>query len=208
MVSRLGRLDLGSAGLAALAGASICMGLIQLLAAPLDQVGTVNVQDVAVQTTLLVAPLLITLVLLLRDGPAMVNQGARLAHHHPRWMRLLWWQHAPTLGLNTISLLPYALAAALLAAMVTRPELDSIAEVSQTIGALDPLMLGFSLLKTAVFALASFWIALHQGARARRRGLAQAAGLSRAITITLAVVLLLDLAWALGLDPLIGGAGV
>jgi len=107
-----------------------------------------------------------------------------------------------------ISLLPYALAAALLAAMVTRPELDSIAEVSQTIGALDPLMLGFSLLKTVVFALASFWIALHQGARSRRRGLAQAAGLSRAITITLAVVLLLDLAWALGLDPLIGGAGV
>jgi len=75
MVSRLGRLDLGSAGLAALAGASICMGLIQLLAAPLDQVGTVNVQDVAVQTTLLVAPLLITLVLLLATDRRWSTRG-------------------------------------------------------------------------------------------------------------------------------------
>ncbi len=208
MIGRLGRLDLGSTGLAALAGASICMGLIQLLAAPLDQVANVNVQDVAVQTTLLIEPVLLSLLLLLRDGPAIVSQGARLAHHHPRWMRQLWWQQAPALGLNMISLLPYTLAAALLAAMVTRPELDSLAELSQTIGALEPLMLVFSLIKTAVFALASFWIALYQGARARRRGLPQAAGLSRAITVTLAVVLLLDLTWALAIDPLISGAGV
>ena len=207
MAQQLGRLDMGSTGLAALAGASICMGLIQLLAEPLDQVATVDVQDVAVQTTMLAAPLIISLLLLLRDGPRMVRQGARLAQKQPRWRRQLWLELAWPVSLNMMALVPYVLAAALLAALATRPELDSISDLRLLLGSLNPRMLAFSVLKTALFALATLWIALQQGARAQRRGLTQTTGLTRAISITLAVVLSLDLVWALTVESIISNVG-
>lgn len=208
MAQQLGRLDMGSTGLAALAGASICMGLIQLLAEPLDQVATVDVQDVAVQTTMLAAPLIISLLLLLRDGPRMVRQGARLAQKQPRWRRQLWLELAWPVSLNMMALVPYVLAAAMLAAMATRPELDSISDLRLLLGSLNPRMLAFSALKTALFAMATLWIALQQGARAQRRGLTQTTGLTRAISITLAVVLSLDLVWALTVESIISNVGV
>jgi len=207
MAQQLGRLDLGGTALAALGGASICMGLIQLLAEPLDQVASIDVQDVAVQTTLLTAPLLISLLLLLREGPRMVRQGARLAGRHPRWRRQLWLQVAWPLSLNMIGLVPYVLAAAMLAAMATRPELDSISDLLLLLGGLNPRMLTFSLLKTVLFALATLWIALQQGARAELQGFSQTTGLSRAISMTLAVVLGLDLLWALTVESIINNLG-
>ena len=203
MAHKVGRLDIGSAGLAALAGSAISMGLIQLLAEPLDQVATVDVQELAVQTTMLIAPLIISLLLLLRDGPRMVRQGARLAHRQPRWQRQLWLEQAWPVSLNMVALVPYVLAAALAAAMATRPELDSISDLSLLLGSLNPNMLGVSLLKTALFALTTLWITLQQGALAERRGLPSTAGLSRAISITLAVVLALDLTWALTIDSIV-----
>lgn len=208
MALRMGRLDRGSAGLAALAGASICMGLIQLLAEPLDQVASINVQDVAVETTMLAAPLLISLLLLLRDGPRMVRQGARLAGKPSSWRRQLWLELAWPLGLNMVALVPYVLAAALLAAMATRPELDSISDLSLLLGDLHPRMLAFSMIKTGLFAVATLWIALQQGARAQQRGLTQTSGLSRAISMTLAVVLGLDLLWALTVQSILGNLGI
>lgn len=207
MAQQLGRLDVGCTALAALGGASICMGLIQLLAEPLDQVASIDVQDVAVQTTLLTAPMLISLLLLLRDGPRMVRHGARLAGRQPRWRRQLWLQMAWPLSLNMVALVPYVLGAAMLAAMATRPELDSISDLRLLLGSLNPRMLAFSLIKTALFAMATLWIALQQGARAEVRGLTQTAGLSRAISITLAVVLGLDLLWALTVESIINNLG-
>lgn len=180
------------------------MGLIQLLAEPLDQVATVDVQELSVQTTMLAAPLIISLLLLLRDGPRMVRQGARLAGQPPRWRRQLWLVLAWPVSLNMVALVPYVLAAALLAAMATRPELDSFSDLTLLLGSLNPRMLLVSLFKTAAFSLATLWIALQQGARAKRRGLPSTAGLSRAITITLAVVLGLDLIWVLTVDSIIG----
>lgn len=208
MARTVGRLDCGSSGLAALAGAAISMGLIQLLAEPLDQVSTVDVQELAVQTTMLAAPLLISLLLLLRDGPRMVRQGARLAHRQSRWRRQLWLEHAWPVSLNMVALVPYVLAAALLAAMATRPELDSISDLSLLLGSLNPRMLAVSVLKTAVFALVTLWIALLQGAHAERRGLPSTAALSRAISTTLAVVLALDVIWALTVDSIISNVRI
>ena len=204
MARTVGRLDCGSAGLAALAGAAMSMGLIQLLAEPLDQVATVDVQELSVQTTMLAAPLIISLLLLLRDGPRMVRQGARLSERPRRWRRQLWLDLAWPVSLNMVALVPYVLAAALLAAMATRPELDSFSDLTLLLGSLNPRMLLVSLLKTAVFSLTTLWIALQQGARAERRGLPSTAGLSRAITITLAVVLGLDVIWILTVDSIIG----
>ena len=208
MVSRLARLDLGNTGLALLAGATLSMGFIQLLAGPLEQVANVSVQVLALQTTVLLSPLTISLLLLLRDGPLIVRLAARLARRPARWLRRLWLQQAGGFILRAVALLPYMLLAALLAAMTTRPELDSLTVLQDLVGNLNPLMLGFSLLKTAVFAGLTLWITLQQAARAQRRGLAPTMGLSRAITITLAVVLAVDLGWALTITPLINGGPI
>jgi hypothetical protein len=191
-----------------LAGAAVSMGFIQLLAGSLEQVANVSVQVLSVRTTTLVAPVLISLLLLLRDGPLMIRLGARFARRRAHRLRLVWRQQAGGLIFSALAQLPYMLAAALMAAMLTRPELDSLDELRFLVGNLDPLLLGFSLLKTAVFAGLTLWIALDQGARARRRGLPPTAGLSRAISISLAVVLVLDLGWALLITPLIAGRGL
>lgn len=203
MVNRLNRLDFGNVGLALLSGAAVSMGFIQLLAGPLEQVANLSVQVLSIRTTALVAPVLISLLLLLRDGPLMVKLGARFARRRSSWLRQVWRQQAGGLILGALAQLPYMLGAALVAAMLTRPELDSLDELRFLVGNLDPLLLGFSLMKTALFAGLTLWIALDQGARARRRGLPPTAGLSRAISVSLAVVLLLDLAWALLITPLI-----
>jgi hypothetical protein len=208
MIRRLNRLDFGNVGLAMLAGAAVSMGFIQLLAGSLEQVANVSVQVLSVRTTTLVAPVLISLLLLLRDGPLMIRLGARFARRRAHRLRLVWRQQAGGLIFSALAQLPYMLAAALMAAMLTRPELDSLDELRFLVGNLDPLLLGFSLLKTAVFAGLTLWIALDQGARARRRGLPPTAGLSRAISISLAVVLVLDLGWALLITPLIAGRGL
>jgi hypothetical protein len=64
MIRRLNRLDFGNVGLAMLAGAAVSMGFIQLLAGSLEQVANVSVQVLSVRTTTLVAPVLISLLLL------------------------------------------------------------------------------------------------------------------------------------------------
>ena len=203
MIRRLNRLDFGNVGLAMLAGAAVSMGFIQLLAGSLEQVANVSVQVLSVRTTTLVAPVLISLLLLLRDGPLMIRLGARFARRRAHRLRLVWRQQAGGLIFSALAQLPYMLAAALMAAMLTRPELDSLDELRFLVGNLDPLLLGFSLLKTALFAGLTLWIALDQGARTRRLGLPPTAGLSRAISVSLAVVLMLDLIWALLITPLI-----
>jgi len=203
MVNRLNRLDFGNVALTLLAGAAVSMGFIQLLAGPLEQVANLSVQVLSIRTTALVAPVLISLLMLLRDGPLMVKLGARFARRRASWLRQVWRQQAAGLILGALAQVPYMLAAALVAAMLTRPELDSLDELRFLVGNLDPLLLGFSLLKTALFAGLTLWIALDQGARARRLELPQTAGLSRAISITLGVVLMLDLIWALLITPLI-----
>ena len=202
MVNRLNRLDFGNVGLALLAGAAVSMGFIQLLAGPLEQVANLSVQVLSIRTTALVAPVLISL-LLLGDGPLMVKLGARFSRRRASWLRQVWRQQAAGLILGALAHVPYMLAAALVAAMLTRPELNSLDELRFLVGNLDPLLLGFSLLKTALFAGLTLWIALDQGARTRRLGLPPTAGLSRAISVSLAVVLLLDLMWALLITPLI-----
>ena len=68
MARQATRLDRGLVGLAMLAGASMSMGFIQLLAGPLEQVANLSVQVLALQTTAMAAPLVVSLLLLLREG--------------------------------------------------------------------------------------------------------------------------------------------
>jgi hypothetical protein len=68
MAGQAVRLDRGLVGLTLLAGASMSMGFIQLLAGPLENAANPSVQVLAVQITAMAAPLVITL--LLQAGPS------------------------------------------------------------------------------------------------------------------------------------------
>ncbi|MBU6355020.1 MAG: hypothetical protein KGQ81_08670 [Cyanobacteria bacterium REEB498] len=202
------RLDRGLVGLTLLAGAAMSMGFIQLLAGPLENVANLSVQVLAVQTTAMAAPLVITLLLLLREGPALVGLGTRLVHRQPRALVRRWRHQAVRLIPTAVALLPYLLAAAMVSATLTKPELSSLTELQFLAGNLSPGILVLSLLKTALFAGLVLWITLHQGRRARRLRLGGSAALSRAISLSIAVVLGLDLMWVLLLDPSVSGGGI
>lgn len=201
MAARAVRLDRGIVSLTLLAGAAVSMGFIQLLAQPLEDVSTLNVQVLAVQTTTLAAPLIISLLLLLRAGPRMVDLGTRLGTRSMRWQLALWRQQVIRLILSAMALVPYLLAAAMLTATLTRPEISNLEELRFLAGTLTPGFLALSLGKTAVFAALILWITLDQGARASRLRLPRTTALSRAISLSIGVILGLDLAWALVMDP-------
>jgi len=205
MAARVGLLDFGSVGLSLLSGALISMGFIQLLAPALESVANVNVQVLAVLTTTLAAPLVISLLVLLREGPLLVRLGGKLARRPPRWLLRLWLQQVKGLTLACMGLVPYMLAAAMLAATLTRPEISSLAELQFLASNLNPPLLLLALFKTGLFASLVLWISLDQGARAGRQRLSGSAALSRAITVSMAVLLGVDLFWVLALAPNLSG---
>jgi hypothetical protein len=166
---------------------------------------TLSVQSLAVQISALASPLLISLLMVLRQGPRLVALGARLARRPASLLLRLWLQQAPAVSITAMGLVPYQLAAALVAAMLTKPQVNSLAELKVLAGNLTPSLLVLALLKTALFSALILGITLDQGARARRQNLPNIAALSRAISVSIAVVLGLDLAWALALDPSLSG---
>ncbi|MFM8260416.1 MAG: ABC transporter permease [Vulcanococcus sp.] len=205
MAHRAGRLDLGIVGLSLLVGASSSMGFIQLLAAPLENLPTSSVQVLAVQTEAFLAPLLVSLLLLLRQAPMLVTLGARLSSRPDAQRWRLWLREWWGLTLTALALVPYLMAGALVAAMLTRPELNSLEELRYLVGQLSPAMLLVSLVKSALFAAVILWISLDQGARRWRTGRLGNSALSRTIGLSIAVVLTIDLAWVLLLEPSAGG---
>jgi hypothetical protein len=96
----------------------------------------------------------------------------------------------------------------MVAAMLTKPELSSLTELQFLAGNLSPAILALSLVKTALFAALVLGITLAQGRRAQRLHMAPTAALSRAISLSIAVVLGIDLIWVLLLDPNISGGGI
>jgi len=205
MAHRAGRLDLGIVGLSLLVGASSSMGFIQLLAAPLENLPTSSVQVLAVQTEAFLAPLLVSLLLLLRQAPLLVTLGARLSCRPDAQRWRLWLREWWGLTLTALALVPYLMAGALVAVMLTRPELNSLEELRYLVGQLSPAMLLVSLVKSALFAAVILWISLDQGARRWRNGRLGNSALSRTIGLSIAVVLTIDLAWVLLLEPSAGG---
>ena len=205
MAAGSGRLDLGIVGLTLLTGSALSMGFIQLMAGPLEEMSTLSVQALAIQISALAAPLLVSLLMVLRQGPRLVALGARLARRPAPLLLRLWLQQAPAVSITAMGLVPYLLAAALVAAMLTKPQMNSLAELKFLAGNLTPSLLVLALLKTALFSALILGITLDQGARTRRQNLPAIAALSRAISVSIAVVLGLDLAWALALDPSLTG---
>ena len=208
MAGQAVRLERRLVGLTLLAGAAMSMGFIQLLAAPLENSTNLSVQALALQTTTLAAPLVITLLLLLREGPALVALGMRLAHRPTGALWRRWHHEALRLVPTALALLPYLIAAAMVSATLTNPELNSAAALQVLAGNINPGILGLTLLKTALFAVLVLWITLDQGRRAQHRRMGSSAALSRAISLSIAVVLGMDLIWVLLFDPSLSGGGI
>ena len=130
--------------------------------------------------------------------------GARLGGRSPAQRRTLWWQSWWGLTITVLALVPYLMAGSLVAAMLTRPELNALEELRFLVGNINPSMLVASLIKSVVFATQILWISLIQGSRGWEQGRSSSTALSRAISLSIATVLSLDLAWVLALEPSVG----
>jgi len=111
-------LDRHAATTVLLAGAALSLGFIQLLATPLQDVTAVDVQVLAARTSLYMAPLAVTVLLLLREGPLLIGDAGLV-------VRRGWRLRLPrvlAMALASVVLTLYFVTAALLAAVVTKPE--------------------------------------------------------------------------------------
>lgn len=191
-------LDRHAATTVLLAGAALSLGFIQLLATPLQDVTAVDVQVLAARTSLYMAPLAVTVLLLLREGPLLIGDAGLV-------VRRGWRLRLPrvlAMALASVVLTLYFVTAALLAAVVTKPEADTLAELRFLMGNLDPVLFLVSLLKAGLFGAIAALLCLQQGSRFRRRRTGAARAMSEAVVTTTASLLALDLVWVLATDPL------
>jgi hypothetical protein len=194
-------LDRRSAGTVVLAGAGLSLGFIQLLATPLQDVTAVDVQVLAVRTSLYMAPLAVTLLQLLREGPLLIEEARVVTRLGVRG----WQLRLPrvlAMALSTLVLVLYFETAALVAAVVTKPEADAVGEMRFLMGNLDPVLFVVTLAKAGLFGAIASLLCLHQGAWFRGRRTTEARAMSEAIVVTTAALLAIDLVWVLAADPL------
>lgn len=194
-------LDRRSAGTAVLAGAGLSLGFIQLMATPLQDVTAVDVQVLAVRTSLYLAPLAVTLLQLMREGPLLLEDAAVVGRLGARGWRLRL-PRVLAMGLSTLVLVAYFQAAAVVAAVVTKPEADTLGEVRFLLGNLDPVVVLATLLKAGLFGAIAALLCLRQGRGLHRRRGGAARAMSAAIVWTTGALLAIDLVWVLAADPL------
>ena len=190
-----------SVGTVVLAGAGLSLGFIQLLATPLQDVTAVDVQVLAIRTALYVAPLAVTLLQLLREGPLLIEEAGVVNRLGRRGWRLQL-PRALGMGLSTLVLVLYFETAALVAAVITKPEADAVGEMRFLMGNLDPRMFFITLGKAAVFGAIACLLCLQQGVWLQRHQHSAARAMSEAIAVSTAALLAIDLVWVLAADPL------
>lgn len=194
-------LDRRSAGTVVLAGAGLSLGFIQLLATPLQDVTALDVQVLAVRTTLYVAPLAVTLLQLLREGPLLIEDAGIVSRLGRRGWRLRL-PRVLAMALSSLVLVLYFETAALVAAVITKPEADAVGELRFLMGNLDPLLFAVTLVKAALFGAIAALLCIRQGVWFRGRHASEARAMSEAIAISTAALLAIDLVWVLAADPL------
>lgn len=194
-------LDRRSAGTVVLAGAGLSLGFIQLLATPLQDVTALDVQVLAVRTTLYMAPLAVTVLQLLREGPLLIEEASVVARLGGRGWRLRL-PRVLAMALSTAVLVLYFQTAALVAAVVTKPEADAVGELRFLMGNLDPLLFVVTLIKAGLFGGIAALLCLRQGAWFRSHRKSEAQAMSEAIAVSTAALLAIDLVWVLAADPL------
>ncbi len=210
LIRSIDRLDAGLVTSALGTGAVVCLGFIQLLRTPLQQLSTSTIEVLAVRALLFLAPLLVSLLLLLREGPLLLATGseqpAATATSHRRLLHA-WAPELLASGLQCLVLSLYFMAAVVFAASLTLNQGNAIGELGFLIGQLEPARFGAFLVKAAVYGAIAAAICLHQAPGRGPAHPAMAARMARSILLVGSVLVCLDLLWVITIDPLQVGGG-
>ncbi|MEA5442727.1 hypothetical protein [Cyanobium gracile] len=174
-------------------GVVVCLGFIELLRSPLQQLSRVTVELLAVRALLFLGPLLVSLLLLLRDGPLLLAE---------RRSRGGWGAELVASGLLSVVLLLYFMAAVIITASLTLNQGDVVAEVAFLIGQLEPARFAAALVRAGLYGAITAAICLQQARRATSGAMAMASRMSRSFLLGLGLLVFLDLLWTIAVDPL------
>jgi len=205
LLLRFDRLDGQLVALVIGSGAVVTLGFIELLRSPLQQLSSTTIEVLAVRAMLFLAPLLVSLLLLLHEGPQLLDRDGdcasgtrarRPADGRSRAAELV------TNGLLCLVLCLYFMAAVIMAASLTLNQGDPVAELSFLVGQLEPARFAAALLKAAAYGAITAAICLQQAPAAGAARPAMARRMARSILTASSVLLSLDLLWAIAIDPL------
>ena len=198
LIRRFERLDGRLVATVTGTGIVVCLGFIELLRSPLQQLSRVTVELLAVRALLFLGPLLVSLLLMLREGPRLLGERRSPGG---------WGPELLASGLLSVVLLLYYMAAVIITASLTLNQGDVVAEVAFLIGQLEPARFAAALARAALYGAITAAICLHQAGRSSSGAMAMASRMSRSFLLGLGLLVCLDLLWTIAVDPLrIGGS--
>jgi hypothetical protein len=198
LIRRFERLDGRLVATVSGTGVVVCLGFIELLRSPLQQLSRVTIELLAVRALLFLGPLLVSLLLLLRDGPLLLGERRSPGS---------WGPELLASGLLSVVLLLYYMAAVIITASLTLNQGDLVAEVAFLIGQLEPARFAAALARAALYGAITAAIFLQQARRSSSGAMAMASRMSRSFLLGLGLLVCLDLLWTIAVDPLrIGGS--
>ncbi|MDM7951762.1 MAG: ABC transporter permease [Cyanobium sp. CZS 25K] len=198
LIRRFERLDARLVVTVTGTGVVVCLGFIELLRSPLQQLSRLTIELLAVRALLFLAPLLVSLLLLLRDGPLLLGD---------RRPPSSWGPDLLASGLLSVVLLLYFMAAAIVTATLLLNQGDVVGEVGFLIGQLEPARFAATLARAGVYGAICAAICLHQARRGAPGAMDMASRMARAFLLGIAILFCLDLLWTIAIDPLqMGGS--
>ena len=174
-------------------GIVVCLGFIELLRSPLQQLSRVTVELLAVRALLFLGPLLVSLLLMLREGPRLLGERRSPGG---------WGPELLASGLLSVVLLLYYMAAVIITASLTLNQGDVVAEVAFLIGQLEPARFAAALARAALYGAITAAICLQQAGRSSSGAMAMASRMSRSFLLGFGLLVCLDLLWTIVVDPL------
>jgi len=193
LIRRFERLDGRLVATVSGTGVVVCLGFIELLRSPLQQLSRVTVELLAVRALLFLGPLLVSLLLMLREGPRLLGERRSPGG---------WGPELLASGLLSVVLLLYYMAAVIITASLTLNQGDVVAEVAFLIGQLEPARFAAALARAALSGAITAAICLHQAGRSSSGAMAMASRMSRSFLLGFGLLVCLDLLWTIVVDPL------
>jgi len=193
LIRRFERLDGRLVATVSGTGVVVCLGFIELLRSPLQQLSRVTVELLAVRALLFLGPMLVSLLLMLREGPRLLGERRSPGG---------WGPELVASGLLSVVLLLYFMAAVIITASLTLNQGDVVAEVAFLIGQLEPARFAAALARAALYGAITAAICLHQAGRSSSGAMAMASRMSRSFLLGFGLLVCLDLLWTIVVDPL------
>jgi hypothetical protein len=193
LIRRFERLDGRIVATVTVTGIVVCLGFIELLRSPLQQLSRVTVELLAVRALLFLGPLLVSLLLMLREGPRLLGERRSPGG---------WGPELLASGLLSVVLLLYYMAAVIITASLTLNQGDVVAEVAFLIGQLEPARFAAALARAALYGAITAAICLQQAGRSSSGAMAMASRMSRSFLLGFGLLVCLDLLWTIVVDPL------